>query len=77
MKDFEWNRECELLKGYLTEYDKGYQDGRKETAEFWYDKIDTTLLVLWKANCITAEQYNAWIVTFNGFAKHFGVEIKE
>lgn len=29
----DWNRECELAKGYISEYDRGYQDGVKETAE--------------------------------------------
>lgn len=24
-----------------------------------------------------SEQYNAWIVAFNGFAKQFGIEIEE
>ena len=29
----EWSRECELAKGYLSEYDKGYQNGSKETTK--------------------------------------------
>lgn len=49
----------------------------KETAEFWHDKIDTALLAMWKGDRLTTEQYNAWIIAFNGFAKQFGVEIKE
>ena len=49
----------------------------KETAEFWYDKITTALLAIWKGDHITTEQYDAWIVAFNGFAKHFGVEVVE
>lgn len=55
----------------------GKKLGGKETAEFWHDKIDTALLAMWKGNKITTEQYNVWIVAFNGFAKQFGVETKE
>ena len=58
----DWNRECELLKGYLSEYDKGYQDGSKETAE----KILTKL-----------QPYIGGWVLFKELVKQFGVEIKE
>ena len=72
--------ENQLIEKGWTEYegaDAIEERVSKKTAEFWYDKIDTALLAMWKGNCITTEQYNAWVVAFNGFAKQFGVEIKE
>lgn len=57
----DWNRECGLAKGYLSEYDKGYQDGRKETAEKIYREL-----------CGHGTTYvKKWI------KKQYGVEIKE
>ena len=35
----DWNRECELVKGYISEYDRGYQDGSKETAEKYFNAV--------------------------------------
>ena len=60
----DWNKECGFLKGYLSEYDKGYQDGRKETAE--------KILKWFKEN------YSGSMLFINSFFKEqFGVEIEE
>lgn len=46
-----WNRECGLAKGYISEYDRGYQDGSKETAE--------------KCHSILEKNYKDWLKVLN------------
>ena len=63
----EWNRECELLKGFLSEYDKGYLDGKKETAEKIYN---------------FAKDFFTWdeegfVRELAEYIENFGVKIKE
>ena len=65
----DWNRECELLKGYLSEYDRGYQDGSKETAE-------KTLTMVSKAFEEKTDEDSVSSV-LDAIAKQLGVKIKE
>ena len=58
-----WNNECELAKGYLSEYDRGYQNGSKETVE--------KILKIIKSTNFTKEYLCELIIQI------FGVEIKE
>ena len=42
----DWNTEISLAKGYISEYNRGYQDGSKETAEKMYNTIIYRILAL-------------------------------
>ena len=78
----DWNRECGLAKGYISEYDKGYQDGSKETAEKDFNSI---IQALEERKDIVKAFYgvdesvgvNIAIRTVKELAKQFNVKIKE
>ena len=57
----DWNTKISLAKGYISEYDKGYQDGSKETAE----------KILQEGGRNISRSLRDWII------EQFGAEIKE
>ena len=79
----DWNRECELLKGYLSEYNKGYQDGSKETVEKIYNTIIYRILALnFQTNNKDYDEgffdcQKEILRRIDNVVKEYGIEIKE
>lgn len=71
----DWSRECEAAKGYLSEYDKGYQDGSRETAEKILQEFANI-----KVNGSSLGDYIVAVKVVNKIdelSKQFNIKIKE
>ena len=85
-----WNKESEHLKGYLSEYERGYLDGRNKIAEKILNEQYQECKVA-ERNVLIARGLDKEDVYYKGFslgmtntkmhiqelAKQLGVEIKE